>query len=102
MRKDLPLKEHVQHTWNDLLIDTRRAVFSRCFTQKVSKLFQTVTLLLFKLRCEKIPYEYLNYSTRVERVSLRIFIVFTGVWDIHGEGNLSNVRFSKEPFGFQV
>ncbi len=22
MRKDLPLKEHVQHTWNDLLTDT--------------------------------------------------------------------------------
>ncbi len=22
MRKDLPLKEHVEHTWNDLLTDT--------------------------------------------------------------------------------
>ena len=37
---------------------------------------------------QKIPYEYLNYSTRVERVSLRIFIIFTGVRDIHGKGNL--------------
>ena len=57
------------------------------FTQKVS------SSLLFR---RKIPYEYLiYYLTRVERVSLYIFIVFTRVLGIRCEEKLSKTKTIK-------
>ncbi len=80
MREYLPLKEHVQHTWNDLLTDTV-ILDMRYFPVVSPKKYKTsiipncIIIVTFKLKCEKIPYQYLNYSIHVSDVFLYAYLL---------------------------